>query len=83
MPIPAPAASLIALASACSAAPACAAGQPWVVPVTLIATNVIDIGGRFLSVGVAYVDNVEPWQFAAQSELHLSATNVFQQPESR
>jgi hypothetical protein len=54
-----------------------AAGQRWLVPVTLGTSKVVDIGGSFLNVGVAYVHYVERPQFAPQSELRFSATYVF------
>jgi hypothetical protein len=54
-----------------------AAGQRWLVPVTLGTSKVVDIGGSFLNLGVAYVYYIERPQFATQSELRLSATYVF------
>ncbi len=54
-----------------------AAGQRWVVPVAVSASKVVDIGGQFFNLGVAYVHYVEALQFATQSELRLDATYVF------
>jgi hypothetical protein len=54
-----------------------AAGQRWVVPLAVSASKVVDTGGHFLNLGLAYVHYVETPQFATQSELRLSATYVF------
>lgn len=54
-----------------------AAGQRWVVPVAASASKVVDIGGQFLNLGLAYVHYLETPQFATQSELRLTATYVF------
>jgi len=54
-----------------------AAGQRWLVPVALSTSKVVDIGGSFINLGVAYVYYVERPQFAPQSELRFSATYVF------
>jgi hypothetical protein len=54
-----------------------AAGQRWVVPLAVSTSKVVDIGGHFLNLGLAYVHYVETPQFATQSELRLTATYVF------
>jgi hypothetical protein len=54
-----------------------AAGQRWVVPVTLATAKVVDFDGKFINLGAAYVNYVEKPQFAPDWELRLSATYVF------
>lgn len=55
-----------------------AAGQRWLVPLTLGAAKVVDIGGSFVNIGAAGVYNIERPQFATRWEFRLTATYVFQ-----
>lgn len=50
--------------------------QAWTVPVALSISRVVTLGGRYVSLGAAYVEYVEAPAFSADYELRLSATYV-------
>lgn len=55
-----------------------AAGQRWLVPVTLGASKVVQFDGRFVNLALAAVYNVERPTFAPRQELRFNVTYVFQ-----
>jgi hypothetical protein len=52
-------------------------GSAWTVPLTLGIPKVVQIGGEFVNLGLAYVDCPARPDFTTKAELHFSATYVW------
>lgn len=52
-------------------------GNRWTVPLTVGASKVVQFGGEFVSLGFAYVNNLERPEGAAGSEVRFSVTYVY------
>lgn len=51
-------------------------GERWTVPVAVSGAKVIDVGGRFINVGLAYVEYLDGPDLGAEREVRLNATYV-------
>lgn len=53
------------------------AGDEWTVPLALGASKVVQFGGEFVNLGLAYVNYLERPDYTTKSEVRLSATYVW------